>query len=162
MLVAEESWIQVLSLKKEAAVAPALLQRIEQNGFSYDVVEEGDAKKVRLGSFADDAEAKRVLPLVRCKIASDAFVVRGVPLPAVEVVPDAMAVVPNGTEKERTVLPVETKGEAVKAEPAEEKKTTAPCVCICDKKAYRKAEIGAIMEFYRSSSDYRFSVSEAE
>ena len=162
LLAAEESWIQVLSLKKEASVAPALLQRIEQNGFSYEVVQEGDAKKVRLGSFVNDAEAKSVLPLVRCKIASDAFVVRGVSVPAVEVVPEAVAVVANGPKKEGQLLPVEKASEPVKTEVKEEEKASEPCVCICDKKAYRKAEISAVMEFYRNSPDYRFSAPETD
>jgi hypothetical protein len=158
-----EYWVQVLSLHHNPAMDADFEKRLDATGFDYRSDRGPDgALKVRIGPFDSYMKAKEALHPIRCGLALDAFVVSPGAAPAVpmkmEVVPDALATVQPGTAAPEVspataiseAAPFETVA-AVPAAPA-----AAPCTCICDKHALRKAEISAAIDYYRNAPGYRF------
>ena len=166
-----EYWIQVLSIDAKSEMGGAFKKRLESVGHPYETVEESGLKKVRIGSFPNYAAARKFLRSARCKVATDAFIVEERPIPMVEQVPDALVVVQQGnkTMKKAEAVPVsetppqkeETVTVAENRAEDEAPVVAAPCTCICDKHALRKAEIATALSFYRSSPHYRFDASES-
>jgi hypothetical protein len=170
-----EYWIQVLAMHKGEQVDAAFLKRIEASGYAHTIVEEKGMRKVRLGAFGSYKEALEALMGVRCGVALDAFIVGGeapgkAPAAATEKVPEALAAVKPAADASKAekseAAPsekAEVHAEAPAAEPESVKTPEAvaaapekPCVCICDKHALRKAEIGAAISFYKESPYHRF------
>ena len=153
---AEGYWIQVLNVKED--VLPLFIKKVQHNAQGYKVLDTSSGQKVLVGSYESRADAEQALNLIRCRIASDAFIVKeDSALPFVEQVPEKLAVIAgnkpgaqsNKPVKKETVVSKKTED----AEPAENE----PCICIYDKRALRKSEIANAMAFYRNSSDYTFT-----
>ncbi len=161
--------IQVLDVKADANVDEAFVERLEASGFSYKTFVQNGRTKIRLGTFDSHVAALMQLHSVRCKVASDAFIVKdevGVEAMTVESVPAELAVIQKGKAVEEApkvvavtqeMQPV-TVEKTVQTEKAVEDPVAeqAPCVCICDKHALRKAEIATALSFYKNSPHYTF------
>jgi len=198
-LRAEEYWVQVFSGPGGSRPDASLLQRVQGWHYAYAVHEAAGKVQLRIGAYPSRDAAEEALSGIRCKIASDAFIVSDAsadPVPeraaaiAVETVPDALAVIrpertaavaPRSdapapvsglpTPASSSVLP-ETVPQNVRLSASDAAApelmggaaasffdalpSAAPCVCICDKHARRKAEIAAAISFYKNSPDYRF------
>lgn len=159
-----EFWIQVLSMRQGSSLDAAFLKRIEASGYTHKIVEEGGMRKVRLGAFASYREALEALMGIRCRVALDAFIVGAEPsgkVPAVET--EAVAAVTpkaGASEAEKGGAALSEKAEeqaaAVETGEREEAAPEKPCICICDKQALRRAEIGAAISYYKTSPYHRF------
>jgi hypothetical protein len=167
-----EYWIQVLAMQKGEQVDTAFQKRLEASGYAHKIVEEQGMRKVRLGAFGSYKEALEALMGIRCGVALDAFIVGAetpekVPAARTEEVPEALAVVKPAADASKAdkseAAPSKVKVEKTQAETevaetpeAEAAAPEKPCVCICDKHALRKAEIGAAISFYKESPYHRF------
>ncbi|MEA3373163.1 MAG: SPOR domain-containing protein [Campylobacterota bacterium] len=174
-MFAQEYWIQVLNVKERAP--ESFMQKVVRSGQNYKVLETSSDHKIWIGSYASRADAEKALNLVRCRIASDAFIVQeAAKAPTVEQVPEELAVSAGrkpavsgskdaDTASKKAVIaakkPAVTGRESVQEESRRTEKVetakTEQCICICDKKALRKAEIGNAMSFYKNSPDYHFT-----
>jgi hypothetical protein len=72
-LHAKETWIQVLSVKKD--VPAAYLKDLERKKLEHRVVDEAGMKKVQVGSYKSLSDARKAMHFIRCQVASDAFIV---------------------------------------------------------------------------------------
>ncbi len=162
-----ECWIQVYSGKTAIDPGSALFKRLKASGHSFESVSEGGLQKVRLGAYENCDAARKVLGSVRCTVASDAFIVSSAAtMPRVESVPENLAVVSGGSSAvvadAKPVAPAASEPE--KATPPETSSAkpaaAAPCTCICDRHALRKAEIDDAISYYRNSPHYRFETLE--
>lgn len=166
-----EYWIQVLSIDAAGEIEGAFTKRIDKLGYTHETIVESGRKKVRIGTFSDYQKARGSLGAIRCQVATDAFIVEEASIPAVETVPRELAVIRPATmpEKKNEVASSEPKSGPMQAEPKavtvpEQAESgcpkAAPCTCICDRHALRKAEISAALSYYKNSPNYRFDPSE--
>ena len=176
---ASEYWIQVLSIGVKRTMEADFLKRLEASGHAYETVLEEGQLKVRIGDLASYEAAAKLLPEVRRKVTPDAFIVKAeVQDPAVETVPRGLAMIPNPratkqthaaavetppaapslTEKPSAPEAAEVVAETTPKMPDETATAAAvaPCVCLYDKHALRKAEIAAALSYYKNSPYHRF------
>ncbi len=147
-LLGGEYWIQVLCINKEKSVDAAFLKRLDTAGMRYEVVEEGQFKKVLVGSYESEVEALKQMPQMRCRYRNDAFVRTYTPQEKAkesETVKSVETV--EVADIAETMVPMDSAGN----------KTEEECICLCSKQGRRKFELSKIMEFYRNSADYRFT-----
>ena len=134
---AQEYWIQVLNC--EGDMPKSFEQKLKQNELSY----KRDGNKVLVGAYESYQSAQNAMHMVRCRVASDAFIV---PHEAVE--------------KESVLKPMSEETVMADQNVTQEAETVAqaiePCVCICDKHALRKSQIEQALDFYKNSSYHRF------
>jgi hypothetical protein len=177
-LWAEAYWIQVLSIDANATVEKAFIERLEASKYPYDTVVKGSKKRICIGSYESYLSALKALNGVRCKVASDAFIVKDGASAApvkVEKVPEVLAVIQEGKKREAltttetaksdeaVAVAGDEKAETPKVEVAvEEEAAVQPCVCICDKHALRKAEIIDALSYYKNSPHHRFGKTEKD
>jgi hypothetical protein len=160
---AESYWIQVLSVDANTTVDKQFLQRLEAAQYPYETVTEKGKLKVCIGGFDSEVAALKTLSDVRCKIASDAFIVKGhasALAVKVESVPAALAVIQEGKKEPEVAKTADQAKTEVSAAAVSEQPAAQPCVCICDKHALRKAEITNALSYYKNSSHYRFGKNE--
>lgn len=155
VLFSGEEWIQVVYAKNAKAVSADFLERVKKSGYPYRLIDKNGTLKIWIGSFDSYHEAQAALPLIRCRIASDAFIVQNHKGVSVEAVPKSLQTVASKKKPES----VKAEAEKVQVEDKEPKEPeiAQPCTCICDKQALRKAQMQSAMDFYRNSSDYRFT-----
>ena len=170
-LWAETYRIQVLSTDANATVDKAFKVRLDASKYPYETVVKAGKKRICVGSYDSYLSALKALRDVRCKIATDAFIVKdaeSAPAVKVEKVPEALAVIQEGKKIPDAVKTAETaKAEMPKAdakvETVEKEEAAAqPCICICDKHALRKAEITNALSYYKNSPHYRFGKNEKD
>lgn len=148
-LLGGEYWIQVLCINKESSVDAAFLERLGSTGHRFEVVNEGQFKKVLVGSYESEIAALKQLPELRCRYRSDAFVRSYTPQEGKVKKPDTAEPVETVEVADiaETMVPMDAAGQ----------KTEEECICLCTKQGRRKFELSKIMEFYKNSSDYRFT-----
>ncbi len=153
---AQEYWIQVLNVKE--SVPLSFIQKVQRSGQEYKVLDTSSGHKVWLGSYENHLKAEKVLNLIRCSIASDAFIVQEeAAQPLVEQVPEKLAVIAGVKPVASSSKPIKRQPDVTKKVEKVEAEKSEPCICICDKQALRKSEIGNAMAFYRNSPDYQFT-----
>lgn len=165
---AAEYWIQVLSMKEGTAIDAAFMKRLKASGHAYETVVADGVQKVRIGNLPSYEAARRLLPQVRCKVATDAFIVEAeVQDPAIETVPKSLALItqtkPSPSKSEAAVKEKDAEAATVQQKESEtvsKENEAQPCVCICDKHALRKAEIDTALSYYKNSSHHRFGTME--
>lgn len=159
-LFAEGYWVQVLSLERLPKMDAGFEAKLKALGYDYRVNRVDGMRKVQVGAFGTYQEAKEVLWPLRCKLATDAFIVKEgaqqrqkAPMPMqVEVVPHQLATVQQGHVQPELpkALPVVQEQAPVVAS------AKTPCQCVCDPKALRKAELVNALEYYKHSKHYKF------
>jgi len=156
-LLAEEQWIQVVYAKDAKTVAPDLLTRIKESAFPYRTIKKDGSLKVWVGSFEDLHKAQMALPLVRCRITPDAFIVQnekkepaGIGVYTPMVAPEKKVQKPIKLVKTKKHKPV------VKKDPVKMVEKKEVCPCSHGKQAMRIAQIERAIEFYAHSPYHQF------
>lgn len=171
-LSASEFWIQVASVKSADSLTSEFMKKVDASGLEKKVVVDAKWCHVYLGSFKRELDALEVLPAIRCRVASDAYIVSALVEVTEEVVPVQMA--PTNMDVTETVL---AKNEGVISSEAIAVDTIVPnkepvvkndgfgiekgkqCRCICDAKARKEAKMKEALAFYKKSDVYHFSYS---
>lgn len=102
-LFAEGYWIQVLN--NQTAVPDAFLEKVTRYDQPYKIIDSGEGQKVWIGAFESYEAAQSAMGLIRCRIASDAFIIADDTnaQPQVEEVPDHLVRIAGKMPVERPV-----------------------------------------------------------
>jgi len=149
-----QEWIQVIYVKNTKSLSAEFLKRVKESGYPYRLIDQNGTLKIWIGSFDSYQEAQTALPLIRCRIAPDAFIVHKHKGSEVEAVPKSLQIV--ASQKKPELVKNKTEQVRIKDPKPRKTQTVQPCTCICDKQALRKAKMQSAIDFYRNSSDYRF------
>lgn len=166
-----EYWVQVASVKSADALTSEFMKKVDGFGLEKKIVVGKKWCRVYLGHFDREIDALEVLPTIRCKVASDAYIVSridDVPLVPAMKAPENMVVDAMQMPAQEPVVSKETvavKEEitlqtAVKQSNGFGVEDGKKCRCICDPKAFKKAKMKEALAFYKNSHDYKFSYKE--
>ena len=150
LLFSQNLGVQVVALQKHKP-DPLLLFKIEQFRFQYrDIKEAPFEHKIILGPFSNHKSCQKALEIARCTIASDAFVRQ---FPKVKHQNSV-------SQKSKTAqkIPVQTQDLSFTAASTRTDipKDSGNCPCRAKRKQLKERQMQQILNFYKSSADYRF------
>ena len=182
-LSAGEYWIQVASVKSVDALTPEFMKKVNAIALEKRVVVGETWHRLYLGKFEREIDALEVLPSIRCSVASDAYIVSSLMVPAqkkavAKAAPTNMDV--SETKMEKMPVVSTDSGEVEKmpvisTNSGETKRVVATkesvqkaygiengerCECICDARAFKKAKMREALAYYKNSKRYDFSYRE--
>lgn len=160
LLAAEEQWIQVVYAKDAKTVAPDFLKRVKESGYPYRLIKKDGSLKIWMGSFDDLEKAESALPLIRCRVTPDAFIVKAKEPAAIGVYTPMKSVEKKVDRPAKLVKKAKVEKEE-KVGPVKKVVKQAPASCSCDKRAIHVAELASAIAFYRNSPYHRFLMPES-